>query len=167
MPFPIAPNAKAYENTLFPGFNMKNRSTENRLLHVGSAGPVRNQHLDFLVRKGFQVLRAETGQRALQMIRDNLVDGVILECGAPFARHCARSIRSRTLEAITDACPFLPLVLLCPADVELSHRESLMADMVLFDPIERELLLDTMEAVLEETLRDRAHRKAGRVAVLH
>jgi DNA-binding NarL/FixJ family response regulator len=111
-------------------------------------------------------LLAETGQKGLRTIRDNLVDGVILDYATPFAKYDIAGHRSRTLEAITDASPFLPLVLTSESMGELSHAASLMADMILVEPVNPGALLDAVETVLQETLRERARRKAGSIAVL-
>ena len=143
-----------------------NRRTKNRLLLVSAENANRQRLRELLETEGFDVLLAETGQKALRAIRGYLVDGIILDYGTPHAQYESSANRSRTLEALTDASPFLPLVLICKTTAELSHAASLMADMILVEPLQPSALLDAVDTVLEETLRERARRKAGSIAVL-
>lgn len=140
--------------------------TKKRLLLAGPENPDRDRIRKMLESEGFDVLLAETGQQALRTLRDYLVDGIVLDEATPYARYDADTGGKKTLEEITDANPFLPLVLTCPATAELDHATSLMADMVLFHPVAPAALLDAVDTVLNETLRERARRKAGDIAVL-
>ena len=72
---------------------------------------------------------------------------------------------SRTLQALTDVDPFLPLLLLCKREDELDDSTQFMADMVLTDKAATPVLLDAIETLLSESLRERAQRKAGHVAL--
>lgn len=143
-----------------------NRISKNHLLLISADPAIRRQIAEPLEEEGFRVLLAETGQRGLKSLRDYLVDGVILDYGTPFGRNDSSPNKSKTLEAITDASPFLPLILICRSTAELSHSASLMSDIILVDPVEPGTLLDAVETVLQETLRERARRKAGSIAVL-
>lgn len=143
-----------------------NRISKKHLLLISADHATRRPILEALEEEGFRVLLAETGQQGLRTIRDHLVEAVILDYETPFARYDSSAKRSRTLEAITDASPFLPLVLICESTVELSHATSLMADMILVHPVAPGTLLDAVETVLQETLRERARRKAGSIAIL-
>lgn len=116
--------------------------------------------------EGFHVLSAETGQKALRTLRDHLIDVVVLDGRTPLTRADAVTENVRTLKAITDASPFLPVVLVCGITADLDHAMSLMADMILIGRVEPPALVDAVDTVLEETLRERAQRKAGRLAIL-
>jgi hypothetical protein len=61
--------------------------------------------------------------------------------------------------------PFLPLLLLCDPEDELDHPTLLMADTVLRHPISAAALLDALDLLLTETLRERVFRKSGHVAL--
>lgn len=143
-----------------------NLRRNNRLLLASPESPDRERVLKILESEGFEVLLAETGQKALRALRDYLVDGIVLDEQTPYAKYGVDTGRMKTLEGITDANPFLPLVLTCAATAELEHATSLMADMVLFHPVAPASLLDAVDTVLNETLRERARRKAGSIAVL-
>ena len=69
------------------------------------------------------------------------------------------------MEALTDVDPFLPLLLLCGSEEELDHRTSLMADMVLTHAVETPALLAAIATLLGESLRERAQRKSGHIAL--
>lgn len=143
-----------------------NRRTKSRLLLIGTKSADRSGILKILEARGFDVLLSETEQQALMTLQDYLIDGVILDYGTPLARYASVGSNSRMLEAITNASPFLPIVLIGERTVALGHAESLMADMILVKPIEPHALLDAVDTVLHETLRERAQRKGGFIAVL-
>lgn len=145
---------------------MDHRTKKYRLLLVGAETPVRRSILEALGTKRFEFLLSANGQQALQTLRDHLVDGVILNYRTPYTRDGSEAKESKTLEALTDANPLLPLVLICKTTGELSHAASLMADMILAEPIEKSALLDAVDTVLEETLIERARRKTGAIAIL-
>ena len=69
------------------------------------------------------------------------------------------------METLRDIDPFLPLLLLCAAEDELDHRTLLTADMVLTHVVEIPALLDAIETLLPETLRERAQRKSGHITL--
>lgn len=142
------------------------RISKNHLLLISADPDTGRNILEPLKKEGFRVLSAETGQAGLRTLRDYLVDAVILDYETPFARHDSSEEKSKSLQAITDSSPFLPLVLICGSTTELSHATSLMADMILVAPVEPSALLDAVETVLHETLRERARRKAGSIAIL-
>jgi len=143
-----------------------NRYNKNRVLLVSYFSATRKAIEDALEAQGFEIIIAETGQQALRTMREHLIDVIILDHHTPFARHVASAAKFKTLEAITDASPLLPLVLICGRTTELTYAASMMADMVLRQPFELSLIVESVETVLEETLRERAHRKAGTGAVL-
>ena len=142
------------------------RYNKNRVLLVSFSSSIPESIGPALEANGFEVFLTETGQKALRTMRERLIDVIILDQQTPFDKHDASSDKFRTLEAITDASPLLPLVLICGRTTELSYEASRMADIILRQPFDTPTLLDAVETVLEETLRERAHRKAGTVAIL-
>jgi hypothetical protein len=70
------------------------------------------------------------------------------------------------LVALTDIDAFVPLVLTCESGAELDHRTTLMADLVLRHPVTPAALLDGIDMLLTESLRDRVYRKSEFTAVL-
>ncbi len=131
-----------------------------------SDDPVRRDALAALLElEGYGVLASETGRRAAVALATNPVNLMVVDC----TNACdvpGRALRaSRTVEALTDIDPFLPLLLLCASEGELDDRTRLMADMVLAHAVETPALLDAIETLLSETLRERAHRKSGHIAL--
>lgn len=116
---------------------------------------------EILPREGFVVQSVESGQKAVQVIKANRLDVIILDYRTPFFRKETGASHSKTLEAITDVNPFLPLVLVCSPTDALDHATSLMADLVLTYPLRTSALLEAVDTVLEETLAERAQRKAA------
>ena len=62
--------------------------------------------------------------------------------------------------------PFLPLILTCDADTELDHDTLLMADLVLRHPVQPSALLEGIDTLLGESLRERVYRKSDYIATL-
>ncbi len=140
---------------------MKHRRTNKKILLVSPEFWIRESIGDILLAHGFDVLLAETGQAAVRTMRGHMLDAILLDYRTPLAGKNSPMRLSRTLEAITNASPFLPLVLLCSTREKLQHATILMADMVLRYPVQAPTLLDALQTVLEETLRERALRKRG------
>lgn len=145
---------------------MKRQRTKNRVLLVTPDCAVKKSIGAVLETEAFNVLAAATGQQALRTIRDHLIDIVVLDDRTPLTVRDAATESMRTLKAITDARPFLPVVLACGTNAELDHATSLMADMILMRPVKPTALLDALDTVLEETLRERARRKASALTIL-
>lgn len=139
----------------------RQRRAKDRVLLVSPDGAAREAVEEALQRNDFRVLLARTGQEALRILKEHLVDLIVLDYGTPLARHGVASRSIHPLEAITDASPFLPLVLVCEAETELDHSTSLMADAVVAQQAGETALIDAIDTVLEESLRQRAQRKAG------
>lgn len=145
---------------------MKTQRIKNRVLLATPDCTVKNSMGGILEARGFHVLFAETGQKALRTIRDHLIDVVVLDDRTPLTRADAVTENVRTLKAITDASPFLPVVVVCGTTAGLDHATSLMADMILIGRVEPPALVNAIDTVVEETLRQRAQRKAGGLAIL-
>ena len=144
---------------------MKNERNKNRILVVSDDLTVRESFGDILRANGFEVLFAENGRKAAKTLTANAIDAVVLDYRTPFDAEDADYRRPATIEALTNIDPFLPLVLTCDSEIDLDHRTSLMADMVLNHPVEASILLDTIDTLLAETLKERVYRKSGHVAI--
>jgi len=138
---------------------------KNRVLLVTPDSAAEKSISRVLETEGFDVLVAQTGQTALRTIRDHLIDVVVLDNRTPLTRGEVAGENARTIEAITDASPFLPIVLTCGTLTDLDHATSLMADMIITRPVGSSPLLDAVDTILEETLRERAQRKASALAI--
>ena len=126
---------------------------------------VRESLGDILRADGFEVLSAENGVKAVKAFAANAINAIVLDYRTPFDGRDFVSGRSSTLEALTDIDPFLPLVLTREPEAKLDHATSLMADMVLTHPVIPSALLEAIDMLLVETLKERVHRKSGDLAI--
>jgi DNA-binding response OmpR family regulator len=145
---------------------MKYQRTKNRVLLVSNDFTVRESLGDILQSHGFEVLSAENGVKAIKALAANPINVIVLDYRTPFDRKDFVSGRSSTLEALTDIDPFLPLVLARESEVELDHATSLIADMVLTHPVEPSALLEAIDTLLVETLKERVHRKSADFTII-
>ena len=145
---------------------MKYQRAKNRVLLVSDDFTVRESLGDTLRSDGFEVLFAENGRKAVKALAANPINAIVLDYRTPFDGKDFVSGRSSTLEALTDIDPFLPLVLTCESEVELDHATSLMADMVLTHPVEPSALLEAIDTLLVETLKERVHRKSADFTII-
>jgi len=145
---------------------MKYQRTKNRVLLVSNDFTVRESLGDILQSHGFEVLSSENGVKAIKALAANPINVIVLDYRTPFDRKDFVSGRSSTLEALTDIDPFLPLVLARESEVELDHATSLMADMVLTHPVEPSALLEAIDTLLVETLKERVHRKSADFTII-
>jgi hypothetical protein len=114
----------------------------------------------------FNVMLAGNGRNAVTTLLANPVSIIILDFRTRFDSKDCTSRKSKTLTALTDADPFLPVVLTCHGNAELDHEMLLMADLVLHHPVQPSALFDGMDLLLSESLRERVHRKSGYIATL-
>lgn len=131
-----------------------------------SDDPVRRDALAALLElEGYGVVCSDAGRRASVALATNPVSLMVADCPGT-SSWPGRAVRTRrTVEALTDVDRFLPLLLLCGSEDELDHRTSLMADMVLTHAVETPALLEAVETLLGESLRERAQRKSGHIAL--
>jgi CheY-like chemotaxis protein len=127
---------------------------------------VRESLGEILESADFTVLYAGNGRDAVKTLLANPVKAIVLDFKTPFDPKGAGPRTARTLVALTDIDPFLPLVLTCESEVELDHQCALMADLVLRHPVTPAALLDGIDLLLVESLRDRVYRKSEYTAVL-
>lgn len=144
---------------------MKHERKKNRVLLVSDDFTVRESLGDILRSEGFEVLFAENGVKAVKTFAANAINAIVLDYRTPFDGKDFVSGRSNTLEALTDIDPFLPLVLTREPEFELDHATSLMADMVLTHPVEPLALVEAIDTLLVETLKERVHRKSSDLAI--
>ena len=144
---------------------MKYQRAKNRVLLVSDDFTVRESLGDTLRSDGFEVLPAENGMKAVKVFAANAINAIVLDYRTPFDGKDFVSGRSSTLEALTDIDPFLPLVLTREPEAELDHATSLMADLVLTHPVEPSALLEAIDMLLVETLKERVHRKSSDLAI--
>jgi len=114
----------------------------------------------------FKVLLAESGRSAVETLVASPVSVIVLDFRTRFDAKDSGERESRTLSALTDVDPFLPVILTCDADAELDHETALMADLVLKHPVQSSALLDGVDTLLGETLRERVYRKSDFIATL-
>jgi len=106
-----------------------------------------------------------SSKSAVKVFAANAINAIVLDYRTPFDGKDFVSGRSSTLEALTDIDPFLPLVLTRKPEAELDHATSLMADLVLTHPVEPSALLEAIDMLLVETLKERVHRKSSDLAI--
>jgi CheY-like chemotaxis protein len=144
---------------------MKYQRAKNRVLLVSNDSTVRESLGDMLQSTGFEVLFAENGANAVKILPANAINVIILDFRTPFNAKDVVSGRSLTLEALTDIDPFLPVLLTREPKAELEHDTLLMADLILTHPVESSTLLEAIDTLLVETLKERVYRKAGNLAM--
>ena len=145
---------------------MKYQHANKRILLVSDDPSAREALGEMLQAADFNVLLAENGRRAESTLLANPVSVIVLDFRTRFDAKDVVSQKSRTLAALTDVDPFLPLILTCDADTELDHDTALMADLVLKHPVQPSALLDGIDTLLGESLRERVHRKSDYIATL-
>lgn len=145
---------------------MKHQRAKNRVLVVNNDSTVIRSFGDILRSAGFEVLFAENGANAVKILATASINLIILDFRAPFNAKDIVSGRSRTIGALSDVDPFLPLLLTHdPAD-EAEHATLQTADMVLTHPVEPLALLEAVDILLVETPNARVQRKAVNLAVI-
>jgi len=115
--------------------------------------------------EGYGVVRSKAGRQAPAALAANSVSLVIVDFTTAPSSPERASRTSRTVQALTDIAPFLPLLLLCAVEAELDAQTLFLADMVLSHRVEVPALLDAIETLLSESLRERAQRKTGHIAL--
>lgn len=145
---------------------MKHQHANKRILVASDDPSVREALGEMLRAADFYVLFAENGHSAVRTLVANPVSAIVLDFRTPFDAKDVISRQSRSLAALTDVDPFLPVILTCEADAEPSHETSLMADLVLNHPVQPSALLDGIATLLGESLRERVYRKSDYIAAL-
>lgn len=139
---------------------MKHPHTNKRILVVSDDPSARAALGEMLQAAEFNVLFAESGRSAVKTLVGNPVSVIVLDLRTRFDAKDSIGRRPKTLSALTDVDPFLPLILTCDAGAELNHETALMADLVLKHPVQLSGLLDGIDTLLGESLRERVYRKS-------
>jgi CheY-like chemotaxis protein len=145
---------------------MKNVATDTRFLVVSDDVTVRESLGRILESADFAVLYAGSGRDAVETLRANPVKAIVLDFKRPSGPNNAGSPAAQTLVALTDIDPFHPVLLTCESEVELEHQTLLMADLVLRHPVAPAALLEGVDMLLTESLRERVYRKSEYIAML-
>jgi CheY-like chemotaxis protein len=139
---------------------------KNRILLVSNNLHERESLTKMLRHGGYEVIATESGREAVEEFLAMPIRAIVLQHETPFDGADVFAGSARTIAELTDIDPFLPLLLLCDPEDKLEHPTSLMADTVLRHPICASALLDALDMLLGETLKERVFRKSGHVAVL-
>ena len=145
---------------------MKYKHANKRILLVSDDPSAREALGEMLRAADFTVLLAESGRSAEKTLISNPVSVIVLDFRTRFDANDSNLQKSKTLAALTDVNPFLPMILTCDAAVELDQETALMADLVLKHPLQPSALLDGVDTLLGESLRERVYRKSGYIATL-
>ena len=145
---------------------MKNLHANKRILLVSDDPSAREALGEMLRDADFNVLPAESGRSAVETLAANPVSVIVLDLRTRFDAKDSNLKKSKTLTALTDLDPFLPVILTCDAAAELDHQTALMVDLVLKHPVQPSALLDGIDTLLGESLRERVYRKSGYIATL-
>ena len=145
---------------------MKNLHANKRILVVSDDPSAREALGEMLRVADFNVLLAGSGRSAVETLVANPVSVIVLDFRTRFDAKDTNPQKSKTLTALTDVDPFLPVILTCDADADLNHETALMADLVLKHPVQPSALLDGIDTLLGESLRERVYRKSDYIATL-
>ncbi|HEX5219049.1 MAG TPA: hypothetical protein VFZ59_05730, partial [Verrucomicrobiae bacterium] len=115
---------------------MKHEYTDKRILLVSDDASVREALGEMLRAADFDVRLAENGRSAVETLVETPVSVIVLDFRTRFDAKDLVGRKSKTLIALTDVDPFLPLILTCDADTELDHETSLMADFIVRHPVQ-------------------------------
>lgn len=145
---------------------MKYQHKNKRILVVSDDPSAREALGEILRAADFNVLLAESGRSAVETLVANPVSVIVLDLRTRFDAKDSNPQKSKTLTSLTDVDPFLPVILTCDANAELNHETALMADLVLKHPVQPSALLDGIDTLLGESLRERVYRKSDYIATL-
>ncbi len=145
---------------------MKYQHANKRILVVSDDPSAREALGEMLRAADINVLLAESGRSAVKTLVANPVSVIVLDLRTRFDAKDSNPQKSKTLTSLTDVDPFLPVILTCNANAELDHETALMADLVLKHPVQPSALLDGIDTLLGESLRERVYRKSDYIATL-
>ena len=121
----------------------------------------REQLRNALSEEGFAVAEFEAGRDALQHILFNSVNAVLLDYGTSYQPENPVPAGKQLVQEIVNVDAFVPLVLFCDRCETLHHETTAAVDLILRRPLTNRQVIDGLQTVLEETLRERAQRKSG------
>mgnify|MGYP003574929170 CR=1 FL=1 len=121
----------------------------------------RGQLANALSKEGAEVTGFDAGKDALKHLLFSSVNAVVLDYRSSYDPQNPVPAGKRMVKEITSVDAFVPLILICDRCDTLSHETSAAADLVLRRPMTTQQLVGGIQAVLGETLRERAQRKSG------
>ncbi len=162
-PFRLSPRANPFQQRR----TMRTQAKQGRIVVAGNRPENRDCIREILEPAEFEVIIAETGRAALKEVRETRVSAVIVDFQTAFDSQDPGPPRvGSTLNALRDHDAFLPIVLTCEPNVRVDIETAFMADLILRHPIESAELLDGIDMLLSESMRERAARKAHFAATL-
>ena len=132
-----------------------------RILLIDRDNLRRVQLASALARHGCEVAEFDAGRDALQHLLFSSVTAVLLDYSSSFESHNPVPAGKRMVKEITTVDAFVPLLLICDRGDTLDPETTAAADLVLRKPVTTKQVIDGLETVLSETLRERAQRKSG------
>lgn len=114
-----------------------------------------------LSKEGFQVAEFESGKDGLNHLLFSSVKAVVLDYSSAYEPKNPVPNGKRLVKEVTDVDAFVPLILICDRCENLDHDTAAAADLVLRRPVTNKQIIDGLQVVLGETLRERAQRKSG------
>jgi DNA-binding response OmpR family regulator len=114
-----------------------------------------------LSEQGFSVAEFEAGRDAPQHILFNSMNAVLLDYGISYEPENPVPGGKQIVQEIVNIDAFVPLVLLCDRCETLHHETTAATDLILRRPLTDRQVVESLQTVLKETLRERAQRKSG------
>jgi CheY-like chemotaxis protein len=135
-----------------------------KILIVTDNAAAQTSLAEILTAKGYQTVHTVAAD-AFRMLAENPSHLILVhDCFA--ARASQRTdARRRTLEALTDLDPFVPVLLIARPQEDLDYPTTMLADLILTEPVAATALLGGIELLLSETLLERSQRKSGHIAL--
>lgn len=152
----MKPATKTRSQKREPSGSLSSRPARQRLLLVDDDAGVRGSLHDVLIQEGYQVISAEDGQRALELIASSPIDLVLLDLNMP------RKNGWDTFERLSAEHPVVPVILITARPNQLFTAVSAGVGALLEKPLDISVLLETIARLLAEPVETRLARLAGR-----
>ena len=134
----------------------KPRTASKRILLVDDDGGVRCSLHDVLVEEGYEVIPANDGLQALELIASTSIDLVLLDLNMP------RKNGWDTFERLSAEHPLVPVILITARPNQLFTAVSAGVGALLEKPLDIPILLQAITRLLAESVESRLARLAGR-----
>jgi DNA-binding response OmpR family regulator len=132
------------------------RTARQRILLVDDDAGVRGSLHEVLVEEGYQVIPANDGQQALELITASSIDLVLLDLNMP------RKNGWDTFERLSAEYPLVPVILITARPNQLFTAVGAGVGALLEKPLDIPILLETITRLLTESDETRLARLAGR-----
>jgi CheY-like chemotaxis protein len=150
--------AKAKSPRREPAEQTPARTVRQRILLVDDDAGVRGSLQDVLVGEDYQVIPADDGLQALEIMASRAVDLVLLDLNMP------RKNGWDTFERLSADHPLVPVVLITARPNQLFAAVNAGVGALLEKPLDFPVLLQTIDDLLAEPVETRIARLAGRDA---